>query len=248
MHLKSGVLILLCGVNAVRNLAPKTLQLRQNALKVNYTKSNETMATKFLSGSQGLGEGGMPIFQLLVREWTKVPDLGKFTERCEKLISKLLPKLRNEYTGFQVPKVLLHDCDVYWTKDDYRTNNTNEETARYQCRYSARKLGEEFFGDKDYKGWCTDLHEYLTEQQNLHVQMAERQKLFDEQDALRKELDKLRQQYEDMMKKKGKITAELDALGKELHADLSLPCCPNDCRICTPAEMAAEGNKSKAFF
>merc|ERR1719335_985305 len=233
MLLKTGVLALLCGANALTNLSPKTVHLRQSDSKTNTTMEvNKT--------TEGLGEGGMPIFQLLVREWKKVPELGPFTERCEKLISKLMPRLRYEYTALNVPKVLLHDCDVYKTKEDYKTNNTGWDTARYQCRYSARRLGEEFFGEKDYKGWCTDLHAYLLDQQNLHIQKAEREKLISEQDSLRKQLADLKQQYEDMMKAKGKITAELDALGKELHTDPSLPCCPNSCRICTPAEMAAE--------
>lgn len=240
--MRASLLALLCGVNAVTyTISPKNLQLRQGGFK-----ANQTSAANFTS--EGLGEGGMPIFQLLVKEWKKIPDVGAFTERCEKLITKLMPRLRYEYTALNVPKVLLHDCDVYATKEDYKTNNTGWDSARYNCRYSARRLGEEFFGDKNYKGWCGDLHAYLMEQQNMHIQKAEREKYISEQDALRKELEELRQQYEDMLKKKGKITAELDALGKELHSDLSLPCCPNNCRICTPAEMAAEKGGNKTFL
>jgi hypothetical protein len=242
MLLKTSVLALLCAANAV-SISPKAVHLRQMGSKTNMTQeANKTTA--------GLGEGGVPIFQLLVREWKKVPELGPFSERCEALISKLLPRLRYEYTALNVPKVLLHDCDVYTTKEDYKTNNTGWDTARYNCRYSARRLGEEFDGKKDYKGWCQDLHAYLMDQQNLHIQKAEREKLFSEQDALRKQLADLKQQYEDMLKAKGKITAELDAMGKELHMNYSLPCCPESCRICTPAEMAAEksGNKTKLMF
>jgi len=243
MLFRFGVVTLLCGVHAVRNLGPKTMQLRQSGFKANST-ANLTLS------NEGLGEGGMPIFQLLIKEWKKVPEVGPFTERCEKLISKLLPRLRYEYTALNVPKVLLHDCDIYATKQDYKTNNTGLDTARYQCRYSARRLGEEFFGKKDYKGWCGDLHSYLTEQQSMHLQKAEREKLVSDQDALKKELDDLRKQYEDMLRAKGKISAELDAMGKELHADMSLPCCPNSCRICTAAELAAEKPTpaNKTFF
>lgn len=243
MLLRASICALLCSVNAVRNLSPKTMQLRQGGFKTNST-------TDLNKTTEGLGEGGIPIFQLLVREWKKVPELGPFTERCEKLISKLMPRLRYEYTALNVPKVLLHDCDVYKTKEDYKTNNTGWDTARYQCRYSARRLGEEFFGEKDYKGWCTDLHAYLLDQQNLHIQKAEREKLISEQDSLRKQLADLKQQYEDMMKAKGKITAELDALGKELHVagDPNLPCCPNSCRICTPQEQALNATVNKSFF
>lgn len=242
------IIAILCAVNAVTDMPPRNLQLRQGGFKSNQT-ADETCGLikgKGKAGAsmttEGLTEDGMPIFQLLIKEWKKVPDLAKFTERCEKLIGKLMPRLRCEYTALNVPKVLLHDCDVYATKEDYKTNNTGWEAARYNCRYSARRLGEEFSAKQDYKGWCQDLHSYLMEQQNIHLQKAEREKYLSEQDALRKELEELRQQYDDMLRKKGKIAAELDAMGKELHSDSSLKCCPSDCRICTPTEMAAQNN------
>lgn len=181
-----------------------------------------------------------PIFQLLLKDWKEVPDLGKFSERCTKLVEKLLPKMRCEYTALRVPDVLLNDCDVYATKSDYKTNNTEMEDARSQCRYSAIRLGEEFMGKKpDYKKWCGSVHAYLTEQQNLHIEKAKKEQLQHETEMLKKQLEDLRIQYEEMRTKKGQITEQLEAMGKEVLSKASLPCCPDTCRQC-PAEPAGK--------
>lgn len=194
--------------------------------------TNTTSATKNATSPAAVVKVGKePIFQLLMREWKEVPDLGKFTEKCVAIISKLLPRLRYDYTSLNVPKVLLHDCDVYKTKTDWQTNNTNLESARLNCRYSARRLGDEFMGGKDYKGWCQDFHSYLSEEANRHVQLTEREKLLSEQEKMRQELEELRKQYQEMLKKKGQISNELDALGRELN-NKDLPCCPANCRRC----------------
>lgn len=173
-----------------------------------------------------------PIYQLLVKEWKKIPELGAFTDRCFALISKLLPRLRYDYTSRNVPHVLINECDIYSTKEDYKTNNTEWSEARNNCRYSARRLGDEFLGDKDYKGWCTDLHAYLLEQQNLHIERAEHAKMLSDQDAMKKQLEELRKDYQEALRRKGQITAELEAMGGELNGSKKLPCCPAGCRIC----------------
>merc|ERR1719156_274430 len=105
-----------------------------------------------------------PFFTLVMKEWKEVPELGPFTDRCVPLIEKLLPRLGMEYTKLQVPKVLLHDCDVYATKTDYQVDGSDMDSARGTCRISARELGEEYEGDKNYKAWCGNLHAYLTDQ------------------------------------------------------------------------------------
>lgn len=218
---RSGTLALLCSVNASMNLSPR-VQLRQGDSKLNATiEANSTALTG------GELTGGVPMFQFLVKTYKKMPKLDAFLERCEKIISTLMPRLQYEYTAFNVPKVLLHDCDVYATKEDYKTDNTSWDSARCNCRYSARKLSEEFNGDKNYRGWCEDLHALLLEQSNLHIQQSE--------------LDALRKQYEDMLKKEAQAAAELDSLKK---------CCPANCRVCTDAERESHGTQpaAKRFF
>eukprot|EP00746_Dinoflagellata_sp_MGD_P166957 gnl/MRDRNA2_/MRDRNA2_97214_c0_seq1.p1 gnl/MRDRNA2_/MRDRNA2_97214_c0~~gnl/MRDRNA2_/MRDRNA2_97214_c0_seq1.p1 ORF type:complete len:224 (+),score=53.49 gnl/MRDRNA2_/MRDRNA2_97214_c0_seq1:88-759(+) len=204
---RGSTLALLCSVNASMNLSPR-VQLRQGNSKLD--ASMEANTTELTGGEV---TGGAPMFQFLVKEWKKMPKLDVFLERCEKIISKLMPRLQYEYTALNVPKVLLHDCDVYATKEDYKTINTDWDSARLNCRVSARKLSEEFNGDKNYRGWCEDLHALLLEQSNLHIQQAG--------------LEALRKQYEDMLKKEAQIAAEVDDLKK---------CCRN-CRVCTAAEM-----------
>lgn len=206
---RGGALALLCSVNASMNLSPG-VQLRQGDSKLNATMEANT--TELTGGEL---TGGVPIFQFLVKAYKKMPKLDAFLERCEKIISKLMPRLQYEYTALNVPKVLLHDCDVYATKEDYKTDNTGWDSARLNCRYSARQLSEEFDGDKNYWGWCEDLHALLLDQSNLHIQQSE--------------LEALRKQYEDMQKKEAQIAAELDALKK---------CCPANCRDCTaPSQL-----------
>jgi len=167
-----------------------------------------------------------PFFTLLMKEWKEVPELGPFTDRCVPLIEKLLPRLRMEYTKLQVPKVLLHDCDVYVTKTDYQTNNTSLDTARGTCRISARELGEQYMGDQDYKSWCTNLHAYLMEQANLHEHESNKAELMAEAEKIRQELEELRKQYEEMQ---GKLTSKGDCVTIGCS---KMPCCPSTCRPC----------------
>merc|ERR1719428_27152 len=167
-------------------------------------------------------------FMLLLKEWKEVPEIGPFTERCVPLIEKLLPRLGAEYTKLQVPKVLLHDCDVYSTKTDYQVDGSDMAAARGTCRISARELGEQYMGDKNYKAWCGNLHAYLTDQAQHQKNQDNRDQLISEADKIRDELAELRKQYEEMMKAKGKMectTAEKDCA-------TNLPCCPSDCRPC----------------
>jgi len=173
-----------------------------------------------------------PFFTLLMKEWKEVPELGPFTDACVGLVEKLLPRLRMEYTKLQVPKVLLHDCDVYATKTDYQVNKTDMDTARGTCRLSARELGDTYMsGEKNYKGWCTNLHVYLTDQANFHMSQADRDKLLSEAEQMRRELEELRRQYEEMMKAKGKSVSIPCSSGKD-DCKGGLPCCPKTCKPC----------------
>merc|ERR1719335_832243 len=169
-----------------------------------------------------------PFFMLILKEWKEVPELGPFTERCVPLIEKLLPQLRYQYTKFQVPKVLVHDCDVYATKTDYQVSGSDLDNARYSCRISARELGEQYMGDQDYKTWCGNLHTYLTEQAQVQANRANRDELISEADRIRDELAELKKQYEALTKTKMK--GECKGNGKDCAGNL--PCCPSTCRPC----------------
>lgn len=171
-----------------------------------------------------------PLYMLILKEWKEVPELGPFTERCVPLVEKLLPRLRMEYTKFQVPKVLLHDCDVYATKTDYQVSGSDLDTARGTCRVSARELGEQYMGDQNYKAWCENLHTYLTDQAQIQANHANRNELISEADRIRDELAELRKQYEGLKKKKGKMMGECEA--EQENCTGKLPCCPSTCRPC----------------
>lgn len=173
-----------------------------------------------------------PFFMLLLKEWKEVPDLGSFTKRCVPLIENLLPRLRIEYTKLQVPRVLLHDCDVYATKTDYQVvgsvSGTDLDAARGTCRISARELGDQYMGDQNYKAWCGNLHTYLMDEDQFHENRANRDQLLSEADKIRDELAELRKQYEEMMKTQGKMKGECNAA----QEDCKKPCCPSTCRPC----------------
>jgi len=185
-------------------------------------------ANKTIDGKNFTVTKNAPFYMLLLKEWKEVPELGPFTERCVPLIEKLLPRLGNEYTKLQVPKVLLHECDVYATKTDYQVDGSSLETARGTCRISARELGEEYMGDKDYKAWCGNLHAYLTDQFNFQKHLANRDQLTAEADRIRDELAELRKQYEKVKAQKGCAD---DGASKDCSKD-ALPCCPSTCRPC----------------
>lgn len=177
---------------------------------------------------------GVGIFHSLINDWKEVPDLAPFVDRCVNLLAKLLPELRREYTKLNVPKVLLHECDVYSTKEDYVVHNkTSIADAHASCRYSARRLGAEYLGDQDYKFWCTDMHEYLQEQSTQSMQRVEQTRLLKEQQALKDQLQKLQEDYADMMRKKGAIGRELDGLSRKVGVESSLACCPYECQMCS---------------
>lgn len=199
-------------------------------------KANVSAATSVLAtakSGRAAGHHGTLFHKLLV-DWKEVPDVESFTSRCVNLISKLMPTLRREYTAQNVPTVLIHECDVYATKEDYIVANfSSVQEARDSCRYSARRLGAEFLGGKDYKSWCLDLHAYLDEQRLRRQKKAEREGLMNEQQTLQAQLDKLKAEYNEMLRKKESISGELDKLSRHLtYGNESLQCCPSNCRPC----------------
>lgn len=223
---------------AVSHRAPRASQLQAHATASSDDsegRENSTDSATQVSWASAGSRGAGSIFHRLLKDWKEVPDLEAFTTRCVALVSKLLPELRREYTAMNVPKVLVHECDVYATKQDYVVANlTTLEDARDSCRYSARRLGGEFLGGKDYKGWCQDLHAYLEEQAKRRSKQSERENFAMESKSLQGQLDKLRSEYNDMLVKKHNIAGELDELSRHLGGlNGSMPCCPFACRQCS---------------
>jgi hypothetical protein len=102
------------------------------------------------------------VFQALLEDFNTDPkDPEKFSGQCSKLIGKLLPNLRREYTSRQVPDVLYHECDIHHTRTDFHKGNMTAELEAWQCRHFAGSLVNEFLGTKDYKGWCLSFFKYL---------------------------------------------------------------------------------------
>lgn len=138
------------------------------------------------------------VFQALLEDFSRDPkDSEKFTGQCSKLIGKLLPNLRREYTSRQVPDVLYHECDIYHTRTDFSKANTTAEFEAWQCRHFAGSLVSEFLGTKDYKGWCLSFFKYLDQKVKSPAEReAERKKLLKEKESLQEQLDKLHQQWQ----------------------------------------------------
>lgn len=174
------------------------------------------------------------VFQALLEDFSHEPkDPEKFSGQCSKLIGKLLPNLRREYTSRQVPDVLYHECDIYHTRTDFKKNNTTPEFEVWQCKHFAGSLVNEFLGSKDYKGWCMSFFKYLDQKRKTPEEReADRKKLLKEKEALQEQLDKLHQQWakkraniakkaaKDMPEKEvdeeAMIKDQLDRLTKEL--------------------------------
>lgn len=174
------------------------------------------------------------IFQLLLEDYEASPsDPAKFEASCSKLIGKLLPELRREYTSRQVPTVLYHECDLHRTRDDFHKDNITKEMAGWQCQHFSGTLVNEFFGKKNYAGWCQSFFQYLQEvRKPASEREAERHRLLDEKQDLQDQLDDLRTAQLRKIEKAANKSAsdetdirdELDRLTEDLkNASLSEP-------------------------
>lgn len=142
-------------------------------------------------------------YYLLTREFQRLPKTEEFLDRCTKVISKLMPDLHEEYTWKQVPNVLKHDCEVYATKTDFKTERMQLDHAGKSCKFFAKRLAQRFKTDKDYKEWCSNVYAHLLRESDMKG-------LTDKQ----KELLKTHKNF-----------------GKEIY-DLEDDCCPANCRMC----------------
>merc|ERR1719409_95927 len=124
-------------------------------------------------------------------------------DRCTKVITNLMPVLEEEYTWKQVPSNLLHNCDVYSTKTDFKVPRMELKSAHKNCQFFAKRLGKEFQGKKDYKGWCADVYAQLLRESNAD-EMTDKQK--------------------EVLKNREDVSGKVYGAGGD--------CCPANCRVC----------------
>lgn len=206
-------------------------------------------------------QGFRNIFGVLMREWQDIPEKEGFVKNCTETLTKVLPQLRREYTARNVPDILFHECDIHSLATTFQINGSKLEDARRTCRASARRLASEFMGAKDYAGWCDDVHVDLEKDAHRMSQADESERLRQERDAAKAELDALKKTHKVDGKADQAVVGEALAKGfengvtdtvgegaKEIMHHLDdlaqgtfIPkgnepkeqqCCPADCRIC----------------
>lgn len=171
-----------------------------------------------------------PFFTFLLKEWAEVPRAEDFTPRCVALVSRLLPSLGREYTRRNVPKVLVNECDVYATKEDFVVGHADEKKARdarSDCRYAARSLGQEFLNEQNYGEWCADLHEHLEFASGRDTQRVDVAKLRHEKRELEENLSNLRSTYRNMKRQDA-----ARRFNDWPYNATALTCCPAECSQC----------------
>jgi hypothetical protein len=131
--------------NAAKNRKVKPVKAKSTKKKEEPKKKQEPI---HLSGG---------FYYLITKEFKRLPKTQEFLDRCVKVIDKLMPDLHEEYTWKQVPFVLKHDCEVYATKTDFKTDRMKLEHAGKTCQFFAKRLADRFRGDKDYKEWCSNV-------------------------------------------------------------------------------------------
>jgi len=160
------------------------------------------------------------IYHVLIKEFEKsnvFPSHIKtkpFLDRCTDIISNLMPQLQDEYTYPQVPSILLHECDVYRSAEDFKTDEKHITHAVDSCRYFAKRLANQFTHHQDYRGWCANVYAQL-------LRDSGKTDLTDKQRALLKE----RPDFSDDIfeNKRFRVHGRKGA---------SNGCCPANCRVC----------------
>jgi len=141
-------------------------------------------------------------YYLITQEFKRLPKTEEFTKRCVKVISKLMPDLREEYTWKQVPNVLKHDCEVYATKTDFKTDHTKHDGGK-TCKFFAKRLSDRFKGDKNYKEWCLNVYSHLLRESGK----------------------------KDLTDVQKKLLKEKKDFSKEIYNEDN-GCCPANCKMC----------------
>lgn len=154
---------------------------------------------------------GKDIYHMLVKEFEKIELFPKhmktkpFIDTCTGIITDLMPKLQHEYTWNQVPNILLHECDVYTSKEDFRTKLMRLEHAKQTCVFFAKRLGDQFKHKQDYKEWCSNVYAQMLRSSNI-TNMTDRQK---------------------------QLLENRPDLSRKVYArQMSAECCPPNCRYC----------------
>lgn len=155
---------------------------------------------------------GLKVLHLFFRkDITRLPEKQEFVPACAEHLGELLAQLKMEYTGRNVPHVLTHECDVYASYTDFKWTHQEVDHAKRNCRRFAHDLADQFFGDKDYKGWCEAVHSYWDDNETPpDVLRAQHSKLLKEQREIQTQLEGLREEY-----KRSKEKAKLENLKAE---------------------------------
>lgn len=171
-----------------------------------------------------------------------------FLENCNSTVGRVLPAIRNSYTMEQLPRVLVHDCEVYSTQEDFQHGSASLGEASRACRHFAVGLAQAYAreGKKNTTGWCNEVYTYLSTEHpampeplpappwnhhnestpcyvgNAATAEPEPCQPVDEAEELRKQLDSVQQQLDDA---KGVHESEAERYVRERHArfrDLSV--------------------------
>jgi len=77
------------------------------------------------------------VFSMVMQKWQAFPNTDDFAKNCAEGLGKLLPELRMQYTGHQVPIVLRSECDVWATKKGYTLEGASVNGDEYTEKSSA---------------------------------------------------------------------------------------------------------------
>lgn len=160
------------------------------------------IATSSHAGQEPVSVPG-GFYYILLKEFNQLPKTKEFLDRCVKVIDNLMPVLEEEYTWKQVPFNLMHNCDVYSTTTDFKVPRMELKHANTNCKYFAKRLGEEFQGKKDYKGWCADVYAQLLRESKS---------------------DKLTDKQKEVLKNRKDVNSKVYGVSGQ--------CCPPNCRMC----------------
>lgn len=141
----------------------------------------------------------------------ELPKTKPFLKHCTAMIGRLMPILQSEYTWLQVPNIIMHDCDVHSTHEDFKADGATKIFSRVQkqhakesCKFFAARLGDTFQKDKDYLGWCEDVYAQLLRSLDTDKELTDIQK---------------------------KLVKDRPDLSQDIH-NQEKGCCPANCRQC----------------
>jgi len=171
------------------------------------------------------------LFHQLLKEWKEIPDKKTFVADCSDIVGKLMPKLRQEYTSRQVPKIVFHECSNYATKNDFKTVNTTLEEGQHTCEKCATRLGAEFLGNQNYGAWCDYVFDMLKHDMLKDHYRDLHRGYLEDMAGLKNELADLKAKLE-ALKHKSLEEARLEKMRDYWDTLKDMPCCPKQCKPC----------------